>query len=273
MGRAISIRDSSSFLITKLVFAYSMNRLVQRGEFDLDKPLYEFLAFPELEAYPEYKEITGRHVLTHVTGLPNWGTRIINKPGTTYGYSGEGFEYLKRALASRSAAPLPQTIQAHLEREVMKPLGMTNTYFTCNEQLPKLKVAGHNNGIPNMFNCDNEPGMAFSMHTEAKDFVPFALALLNREGLTTAQAEKMFSFHTLEDKEDWVNGQKTGYGLGVALRESPYGLVFGHSGNNGDFRCIFDMYDDLKSGYIMFTNANTAGPLLSDLMRFMVEGK
>ena len=39
MGRAISIRDSSSFLITKLVFAYSMNRLVQRGEFDLDKPL------------------------------------------------------------------------------------------------------------------------------------------------------------------------------------------------------------------------------------------
>jgi hypothetical protein len=111
------------------------------------------------------------------------------------------------------------------------------------------------------------------MHTEAKDFVPFALALLNRKGLSEEQAEEMFSFHTLENKEDWVNGQKSGYGLGVALRDSPFGLVFGHGGNNGDFRCIFEMYDDLKSGYIMFTNANTAGPLLFDLKRFLVEGK
>lgn len=270
------LRDEAVFeaaSITKLVFAYVINRLVQRGEFDLDKPLYETLPFPELEEYPEYKLMTGRHVLTHVSGLPNWGTRMINEPGTTYGYSGEGFEYLKKVLAGGTSDELPQIIQAYLDKEVLNPLGMTNTYFMCNDKLPGLKVAGHFDGIPSMFDCPDWPGMAFSMHTEAKDFVPFALALLNRDGLTDKQADEMFQFHTLENEEDWINGHKTGYGLGVALRESPFGLVFGHGGNNGDFRCTFEMYDDLKTGYIVFTNANTAGPLLFDLKNLLVEGK
>lgn len=270
-----TLRDEAVFeaaSITKLVFAYVMNRLVQRGEFDLEKPLYESLPFPELEAFPEYKLMTGKHVLTHVSGLPNWGVKMINKPGTKYGYSGEGFEYLKKVLAGGDFDKMPQIIQSQLEKEVLEPLGMTNTYFMCNDKLPNLKVAGHFDGVPNMFDCPDAPGMAFSMHTEAKDFAPFALALLNREGLTEEQAEKMFSFHTLQDKEDWMNGYKSGFGLGVALRDSPYGLVFGHGGNNGDFRCTFEMYDDLKTGYIVFTNANTAGPLLFDITRFLVEG-
>ncbi len=250
-----------------------MNRLAQRGEFDLDQPLAESLAFPDLEEYPEYKMITGKHVLTHVTGLPNWGRRMINTPGTTYGYSGEGFEYLKRVLAGGGGDEMDQIIQTHMEKEVLEPLGMTNTYFMCNDKLSDRKVAGHFYGIPNMFDCPDAPGMAWSMHTEAKDFASFALALMNREGLTKEQAEDMFTFHTVGDEEDWINGYKTGFGLGVALRESPYGLVFGHGGNNGDFRCTFEMYDELKSGYIMFTNANTAEPLLYALKDFLVEGR
>jgi hypothetical protein len=111
------------------------------------------------------------------------------------------------------------------------------------------------------------------MHTEARDFAPFALALLERKGLTAAQAEAMFGFQTVGDEEDWMNGYQTGFGLGIALRESPYGLVFGHGGNNGDFRCTFEVYDELRSGFIVFTNADTGGPLLFDLAQFLVEGK
>ncbi|MEL6668021.1 MAG: serine hydrolase domain-containing protein, partial [Bacteroidota bacterium] len=270
------LRDEAVFeaaSITKLVFAYAMNRLVQRGEFDLDKPLHETLPFPELEEYPEYKKMTGRHVLTHVSGLPNWGARLVNEPGTTYGYSGEGFEYLKKVLAGEVSDDLPQIIQGHLEREVLSPLGMTNTYFMCNDRLPDLKVAGHFDGVPNMFDCPDWPGMAYSMHTEAKDFVPFALALLNREGLTDEQADEMFTIHTLYDEEDWMNGYQSGFGLGVALRDSPHGRVFGHGGNNGDFRCSFEMYEELGTGFIVFTNSNTAEPFLYDLIDFLVEGK
>lgn len=260
--------------ITKSVFAYVMNRLAQRGEFDLDQPLHEILTFPELEEdYPEYKQMTARHVLTHVSGLPNWGARMINKPGTKYGYSGEGFEYLKKAVAGGVNDDLPHIIQALLDKEVLGPLGMENTYFKCEPELKELKVAGHFDGVPMMYDCPNWPGMAFSMHTEAKDFVPFALALLERKGLDPAQAKEMFSFHTLEDKENWLNGKKTGFGLGIALRETPHGLAFGHGGNNGDFRCTFEVYDELETGFIIFTNADSGGPLLFDAPFFLVEGR
>ena len=259
--------------VTKLVFSYVINKLVQRGDFDLDKPLYETLPFPELEEFPDYKLMTGRHVLTHVTGLPNWGTKLNHKPGTTYGYSGEGFEYLKRVLVGEERDDWDEIIQGYLEKELLQPLKMTNTYFMCNDQLPDLKVAGHFEGVPNMFDCPDGPGMAWSMHTEARDFTRFALALINREGLTEEQAKEMFKFHTTVDEEDWIDGHKVGFGLGVALRESPQGLVYGHGGNNGDFRCSFEIYDELNSGYIVFTNADTAEPLLWKLKDFFVEGK
>jgi CubicO group peptidase (beta-lactamase class C family) len=260
--------------ITKSVFAYAVNRLVQRGEFDLEQPLHELLPFKELEAdYPEYKQMTGRHVLTHVSGLPNWGRRMVNQPGTKLGYSGEGFEYLKRAVARDDGDAWPALTQALLDAEVIGPLGMRNTHFSCNDTLGQLKVAGHYAEVPLPYDCPGEPGVAYSMHTEARDFAPFALALLERKGLTAAQAEAMFGFQTVGDEEDWMNGYQTGFGLGIALRESPYGLVFGHGGNNGDFRCTFEVYDELRSGFIVFTNADTGGPLLFDLAQFLVEGK
>ncbi len=269
--RAKAVFEAAS--ITKLVFAYLINRLVQRGDFDLDQPLYKTLPFPELEEeYPEYKLMTGRHVLTHMSGLPNWGTYMVSKPGTNLGYSGQGFEYLKQVIAKGNFEELPQIIQAHLEEEILKPLGMKNTYFMCHDDLPNWKVAGHQHGVPTIYDCPDEPGMAYSMHTEAQDFALFGLALLHRKGLTEKQAAEMFRFHTLDKEDNWMNGYKAGFGLGVALRDSPYGLVFGHSGNNGDFRCNFEIYDELKLGYIMFTNANTGGPLLFDLRKFLVEG-
>jgi CubicO group peptidase (beta-lactamase class C family) len=268
--RKVAVFEAAS--ITKAVFAYVMNRLAQRGDFDLDRPLHELFPFPELEQYPEYKKMTARHVLTHVSGLPNWGARMINSPGTKYGYSGEGFEYLKKVVAGGVGAHLPRTIQTLLDEEVLKPLGMTNTYFKDGPLLRERGVSGHYDHRPTRQAYDDWPGMAFSMHTEAKDFAPFAIALLERKGLTRAQAKEMFTIQTLEEEKNFLNGYPTGFGLGIALRESPYGLVFGHGGNNGDFRCQFEVYDDLKMGYIIFTNSSTGGPLVFDFHKLAVEG-
>ena len=42
------------------------------------------------------------------------------------------------------------------------------------------------------------------------------------------------------DEDDWAHGYKSGFASVVALRESPLGLViYGHGGNNGDFRYEF----------------------------------
>jgi hypothetical protein len=62
-------------------------------------------------------------------------------------------------------------------------------------------------------------------------------------------------------------------GESLAVRESPSGLVFGHGGNNGDFRCQFEVYKDAKMGYAIFTNSSTAYPMLEKMKFFLVDGK
>ena len=62
-------------------------------------------------------------------------------------------------------------------------------------------------------------------------------------------------------------------GMSLQIRETPFGKSFGHGGNNGDFKCIFEMYQDKGMGYVVFTNSNTSDPLLASLRKFLVEGK
>jgi len=62
-------------------------------------------------------------------------------------------------------------------------------------------------------------------------------------------------------------------GMSLQIMETPFGKSFSHSGNNGDFVCMFEVYKDLKMGYVFFTNSNTAFKLLGDLRQFLVEGK
>ena len=84
--------------LTKTVTAAAALKLLERGELELDTPLSEYLPYPKLAADERYKKITARHVLTHTTGLPNWGNKLLREPGESYGYSGEAFLYLGRTI-------------------------------------------------------------------------------------------------------------------------------------------------------------------------------
>ena len=260
--------------ITKPVFAYVVCLLAQRDIIDLDAPLYQRFPFPELEKYPDYKKMTARHVLTHVSGLPNWGTELLHTPGTQYGYSGQGFEYLTKVVAQSYTAKMDRIISRYLREDVLKPFGMTNTYFVKSSRLKKRCVDGHIENKPTNHKFPTNHEMAFGMHCNALDIAKFGIALLNREGLTEAMAQDMFTLHTLvpDEEKEFDSEYQQGHGLGLYLRESPFGNVFGHSGSNGDFKCLFEIYDDLKMGYVIMTNSDT-GDLLNDKMaKYLVEG-
>ena len=69
--------------ITKPVFAYVVLRLAERNVIDLDKPLAEYLPFEDLEEFPEYKLMTGRHVLIHLP-LPVADVLVFSVPQSIY---------------------------------------------------------------------------------------------------------------------------------------------------------------------------------------------
>lgn len=264
--------------ITKPVFAYAVQRLMEKGMIDLDKPLYEYLPYKDIEDDERYKKITARHVLTHRTGFPNW--RYMNndgkldlkfEPGTHYGYSGEGFEYLKKVVEKITGKKVEQVLQ----EEVINPLGLYHFYFSKNDTLEKLVATGHYDNIPSTDGLPDEPGMAYSLHTEAVAFTRFMLGLMNQQGLKKETYEnmlKVYSEFNLDEGEEKPKFHEY-MGISLAVRETPFGLAYGHGGNNGDFRCQFEIYKDLKMGYVMFTNGSGASPMLDALPQLLVEGK
>ncbi|NKI32419.1 serine hydrolase domain-containing protein [Croceivirga thetidis] len=262
--------------ITKPVFAYTVCRLAQKDIINLDSTLHERLPFPVdlIKKYPCYPDMTPRHVLTHVSGLANWGVDLKHCPGEKYGYSGQGFEFLTKALARSFTEVMDQRIMKYLNDEVLIPFEMTNTYFVESDELKMLCVDGHLEGKPSKQEFPESPEMAFGMHCNARDIAKFAIHMLNRTGLSEEMSETMFSIQTPvpEEEKEFQNSFEQGYGLGFYIRESPKGKVFGHSGSNYDFKCLFEVYEDLEMGYVIMTNSDT-GDLLNDKMaEFLVEG-
>jgi len=264
--------------VTKPVFALAVEKLAERGVIDLDKPLYEYLPYKDIEYDERYKLITARHVLTHRTGFPNWRwmnadgkLNLLFTPGTKYNYSGEGFEYLKMVVQKITGKNIEQV----LKEEVIDPVGLYHTFFSRNDSLRAMVAEGHFNMLPNYDELPENPGMAWSMHTEAKIFTRFMLYLLEQKGLTEQMYKTILSKHSEYpyDSTDEKPRYPTYMGMSLEIRETPYGLSFGHGGNNGDFTCLFEVYKDLKMGYVIFTNSNTSFPLLSSFRDFLIEGK
>ena len=99
--------------ITKAVFAYTVMRLVDEGQVDLDQPIAAMLprplaAYGNLDDYGEWGDLGGderwrgltpRILLTHSGGLANYGfvepdhrLRFHFDPGARYAYSGVGVD-------------------------------------------------------------------------------------------------------------------------------------------------------------------------------------
>ncbi len=264
--------------ITKIVFAFAVNRLAERGEIDLDRPLHEYLPFEEIAHDPRYRKITARHVLSHQTGFPNWrwatddGRMHINfYPGTRYGYSGEGFEYLGRVVSHIAGKPLADIVRD----EVQIPMGFAaRTVFSGNDQLADIASRGHLRGMAGPHDFPGEIGVAHSMYTEAREFANFMVNLMARKGLSADSYARMWEPQIgvpaePGDAVDWP----AQYGLGFHLMESPYGRVYGHGGNNGNFVCMFEAYDEHNMGFIVFTNADTGAQVVNALRRYLIVGR
>jgi CubicO group peptidase (beta-lactamase class C family) len=264
--------------VTKPVFSFAVQRLAERGIIDLNRPLYLYLPYPDIAQDERYKLITAKHVLTHRTGFPNW--RWMNEdgklnlkftPGTSYNYSGEGFEYLKMVVEKITGKKVEQV----LKEEVIEPVGLYHTFFSRNDSLRQFVANGHFDMMPTFDELPENPGMAYSMHTEAKIFTRFMIYMLEQKGLGEKSYDTIFS-----KQSEYIYGpgdEKPTYpeymGMSLEIRETAFGKSFGHGGNNGDFKCKFEVYKDLKSGYVVFTNSNTADPLLSAMRQLLVEGK
>ncbi|MEM7355796.1 MAG: serine hydrolase, partial [Acidobacteriota bacterium] len=115
--------------------------------------------------------------------------------------------------------------------------------------------------------------VASSMHTEARDYLRFAIGLIEKAGLEPETYAEMFRPHTTLTEEERGMAEEQHVGLGFFLRDTPFGRLVEHGGNNGDFRCKFGAVPEAGLAYAIFTNTNVGGFLADAVEQYLLFGR
>lgn len=241
--------------LTKPVTAIVALKLVSLGKWDLDEPIYKYWTDPDVADDPRSKRLTIRHILSHQTGFPNW--RYSNKskkldfqfePGTQYQYSGEGLEYLRKALENKFNKSLNQ-LATEL---IFEPLEMTDTQYIWNNRIDEKRVAiGYDSkGNPYETVKNKTANGADDLLTTVEDYGKFLVSVMNGVGLSEKVFDDMVT-HQVPTK----NGKHFGLGFEIYnFKNGDYALS--HGGSDKGVQTIFFIYPKTKKGLIIFTNVD-----------------
>lgn len=266
--------------ITKSVFGIMVLRLAEKGVIDLDKPLYQYLTFPNIEKDERSNLLTARIILGHQSGLPNWawggpGTwenggeiQLNFEPGTEFGYSGEAFNYLGRVIEHITG----KNLQTIYEEEIEKPFGVKNSFFHYTDVQESRFAIGHMQQYPQIKEKERISSPASSLSTNAHLFSGFVLNMMNEKGLSKRSFDLIYTPHTLLKPEQKIYDpdiqQYVSHGFFV--QTTPEGKLIAHGGNNGDYDSKFAYNPEKKFAYIVFTNSNLGDEFIRAFEEFLL---
>ncbi|QDK79275.1 beta-lactamase family protein [Spirosoma sp. KCTC 42546] len=266
-----TIFDAAS--LSKPVFAYAVLQLVEERLLDLDKPLYEYLPYPDVAADERYKKITARMVLSHRTGFPNWRKNRRSSelamrwaPGERFGYSGEGFVYLQKVVEKITGKPLNDL----MTERVFIPLQMTRSSYVWQPTFDANFAYPHDQeGKPEPKYKSNQANTAYSLQTTADDYARFLLAILTPRGLTVTTVNQMLTSQgrlpkTFSGRSDSLSSTLS-WGLGFGLEHSPKADYFWHWGDNDTYKCYVTGCAKSQDAVVYFTNSTNGLSLISDI--------
>jgi CubicO group peptidase (beta-lactamase class C family) len=242
---------------------------------DLDKPLYEYLPYPDIAHDERYKKITARMVLSHRSGFPNWREDEEDKklklkfaPGTDFRYSGEGYQYLAMVLKHIEGTDW-SGLEDAFQTKIAKPLGMEHTVFiqTSYTQAHKAEPYDENNKWIDWKNDywykkgRDVFGAGYSIHSEPIDFSKWMIGLMNQRLLSEESYTELFKQHSqLDDRTINVS-----YTLGFYKLNN----LLAHAGDNTGFTCFYVLDTEKDWGYVVFTNSKFGQTLGNELLEYM----
>jgi len=243
--------------MSKPLFAYYTLQLAREGKLDLDKPLAEYLPYPDIDD-ERYKEITARMVLSHTSGLPNWREtgrmKLSTKPGTQFSYSGEGYLYLAKVIAHITGNSL-QTLDKDFQREIARPSGLKNLHFVVTPESAENVATGYQDTKEVK---DERDRLSFDpaggLYANSTNFAAFLTTLMNHQSLYP----EMFK-PVIDLKEDEVVRQYFGveaWTVGLALIRVNGSVNYWHGGNNLGYTSSFMINSEKKFGYVFLTNSD-----------------
>ncbi|MDR6460571.1 CubicO group peptidase (beta-lactamase class C family) [Chryseobacterium vietnamense] len=241
--------------LTKPVTAMVALRLVSLGKWQLDEPLDTYWIDPDISNDPKHKKLTTRIILTHQTGFPNWRWMNTDKklnfqfdPGTRYQYSGEGFEYLRKAMEKKFGKTLEQLAQ----ELIFQPLKMKDSSYIWDKSTDESRFAiGYDkDGKAYPTEKNKTANAADDLHTTITDYGNFMVSVMKGQKMEPKVFQEMIR------KQVKTKDNKY-FGLGFEIYDLGNGdYALSHSGADRGTQCIAIVLPDSGKGIVIFTNVD-----------------
>ena len=285
--------------MTKSFTAMGIMKLMEDDRLSLHDPVVEYI--PEIAKIgyltSDATTITIENLLTMTAGFPEdnpWGDRQLdepnemlsqllsdklsmsNPPAHTYEYSNTGYAILGMIISRVSGIPY----QEYLHQNIIKPLGMVETYWEYSEVPEGQLVSGYDrNGdglVLEPLLHDGSYGAMGGLITSISDFskyVSFHLSAwpprsdpdkgpVKRSSLRKMhQAQYVRLIPGARDWNDEPCPVMAGYGYGLGVSESCKGIKrVSHGGALPGFGSNYVFYPDLGIGLMAFCNVTYTSP-------------
>lgn len=254
--------------LTKPVVSMLSLKLAAEGYWDLDQPIYPYWTDPDVKEDPRSRKLTTRHILSHQSGFPNWRwedpsgkLKFGYTPGEGFGYSGEGFEYLKHALENKFERSISQLADSLL----FQPLQMHNTSFTWNEYVKDENFARwHDAEGFNTYPTDKTHGAsgADNLLTTIGDYGRFAQYVLEK----VAEPEGLYREMVQKQNGSGSNDMGLGWELLKGLKGEEYAIL--HTGGDKGVQTLVMLLPETGEGIVIFTNADRGNRLFFPLVEY-----
>lgn len=286
--------------MTKNFTAMAIMKLRDRGRLALDAPVSRYV--PELKDLPypttDSPAITLRHLLTHSEGFPEdnpWGDRQLAEtdatlsrwmragfpfsqaPGMGYEYSNTGFAILGQVVARVSG----MRARDFIDREILRPLGMTSTRWEASS-VPGDRIAqGYgridNNWVAETPLADGSYGVMGGLYSSVPDLaklVAFYLSAYPPRNDEDAGPIKRASVREMQLPRSPYRAtalrssitapltlSSGGYAFGLAAGQScRFANVVSHSGGLPGYGSQMRWLPEYGVGVVALANATYAGP-------------
>jgi CubicO group peptidase (beta-lactamase class C family) len=277
--------------ISKSVTAWGIMKLVEQGEIDLDAPIASYLpgwALPG--SLHDEHAITVEHLLSHRSGLP-LGTIgppseyapgaprptvsqfvqadavLIQEPGESFLYSDVGFNTLELVMDAVGG----QEFVDYMEREVLVPLGMTDSSYAWR--------SSYETDLANGYEMDGTPvpPYVYPAHASGGLFVTVddvALFVAASVGSATVPGTRVLSD---AGRREMYRPRATipglygfvadAYGLGHFVEELPDGrTAVWHGGQGHGWMTHFHAVPESGEGIVVLTNSQRSWPLIASIL-------
>ena len=261
--------------MSKPIAAEVALRLVAKGTLSLDASMAPRYADPDVVEDPRHLRLTPRLALSHRTGFPNWrretGGRLafVRDPGTAFGYSGEGFEYLARFIEKATHTPFDR-----LERDlVFRPAGMRESASTRQPWFEGRIAVPHDGQGHALEPSFADRWMASDLvYSTAGDYARFLAALMRRDAVGDALATERMRIHTDRRADLCVSARVThcpdevGIGLGWETYRFGKAHVLMHTGKDEGVFTLGAFSPERRRGVVILTNGDNGARMVLPIL-------